>query len=213
MLSPGDLIYLQKPLQTQQRVLIPMDIVANEQGQIIIETSQVFDWLSDDGQALVYFDQRKDFMKQSARMELCIHEDDADQVDGIMRYSIELLGEAVSAESRQCYRVSTSISGRMAKFADEGDVALVDVSATGYAVIGTRIRNVGEIVKTTLEHEGREFTGYACVQSICHLDATRIRYGMYSLEKRQPGNNLNQGLLTISMAVQREQLRRLSRAS
>lgn len=212
MLSQGDILYIQKPVESGQRVLIPMDVVAHEQGQLIIETSQVFNWLPEDGQVLVYFDRRRDFMKQSARMDVVIHEETEDQIDGIMRYAVTLEGEAVSAESRQCFRVSTVISGRTARFEDEGDVPLVDVSASGYAVIATRLRNVGEIVKTTLIHDGREFSGTACVQSICQLDAQRIRYGMFCVEKRQPGNNLNQGLLTISMAVQREQLRRLSRA-
>lgn len=212
MLSQGDLLYIQKPTQANQRVLIPLDIVAMQQGQVIIETSQVFDWLPEDGQVMVYYDQRRDFVKQSAKLEVHLHEENEDQVDGIMRYAVELLGEAVSAESRQTFRVSTVISGRTAEFANEGHVPLVDVSASGYAVIATSIHNVGELVTTTLNHDGRQFTGTACVQSICHLDATRIRYGMYCVEKRQPGNNLNQGLLTVSMAVQREQLRRLSRA-
>lgn len=213
MLTQGDLIYLQKPVQSQQRVLIPVDVIANEQDHVIIETSQVFDWLGDDGQVLVYYDKRRDFVKQSATMEVQIHELDDQQVDGIMRYSIGLLGEPVSAESRQCFRVSTVISGRTVVFEDEGEVPLVDVSATGYAVIATKPRNIGEMIRTTFIHEGREFSGTACVQSICQLDHERVRYGMYCVEKRQPGNNLNQGLLTISMAVQREQLRRLSRAS
>jgi hypothetical protein len=213
MLSQGDLLYIQRPTQSPQRVLIPLDIVANEQDHVIIETSQVFDWLPDDGQVLVYYDKRRDFVKQSAKLEIHLHEEDEDQVDGVMRYAIELLGEAVNAESRQTFRVSTVISGRTASFDDEGDVPLVDVSATGYAVIATKQRNVGEIVKTTLNHDGRHFSGSACVQSVCQLDDQRIRYGMFCVDKRQPGNNLNQGLLTISMAVQREQLRRLSRAS
>ena len=213
MLSQGDLLYIQRPTQNQQRVLIPLDIVANEQDQIIIETSQVFDWLPEDGQILVYYDKRRDFLKQSAKLEIHVHEEDEDQVDGVMRYAIQLLGEAVSAESRQTFRVSTVISGRTAKFDDEGHVPLVDVSASGYAVIATKEHNVGEIIKTVLSHDGREFSGTACVQSICKLDDQRIRYGMFCVDKRQPCNNLNQGLLTISMAVQREQLRRLSRAS
>ncbi|HAI14108.1 MAG TPA: hypothetical protein DCM28_20550 [Phycisphaerales bacterium] len=213
MLTQGDLIYIQKPTQGQQRVLIPLDIVALEQGQIIIETSQVFDWLPEDGQVLVYYDRRRDFLKQSAKYEVVIHEEDEDQVDGVMRLSIELLGEPVDAESRQTFRVSTVISGRTAHFAEEGEVSLVDVSASGYAVIASGKHNVGEIIKTTLNHDGRQFTGTACVQSVCELDTKRTRYGMFCVDKRQPGNNLNQGLLTISMAVQREQLRRLSRAS
>lgn len=212
MLNQGDLLYIQNPSHGQQRVLIPLDIVAMEQGQVIIETSQIFNWLPEDGQVMVYYDQRRDFVKQSAKMEVHLHEEDEDQIDGVMRYAIELLGEAVSADSRQTFRVSTVISGRTAMFAEEGEVPLVDVSASGYAVIASGIHNVGEIIQTTLIHDGSEFTGSACVQSICHLDATRIRYGMYCVEKRQPGNNLNQGLLTVSMAVQREQLRRLSRA-
>ena len=212
MLSQGDLLYIQRPTQSQQRILIPLDIVAMQQGQIIIETSELFDWLPEDGQVMVYYDQRREFVKQSARMEVHVHEETEDQVDGVMRYAVELLGESVSAESRQTFRVSTVISGRTAQFADEGDVPLVDVSASGYAVIASGKHNVGEIIKTTLVHDGREFTGTACVQSICQLDPSRIRYGMYCVEKRQPGNNLNQGLLTVSMAVQREQLRRLSRA-
>ena len=154
MLSQGDLLYIQRPTQNQQRVLIPLDIVANEQDQIIIETSQVFDWLPEDGQILVYYDKRRDFLKQSAKLEIHVHEEDEDQVDGVMRYAIQLLGEAVSAESRQTFRVSTVISGRTAKFDDEGHVPLVDVSASGYAVIATKEHNVGEIIKTVLSHDG-----------------------------------------------------------
>lgn len=213
MLSQGDLIYLQKPVQNQQRNLIPMDVIAHQQGQIIIETSDVFDWVHEKGQVMVYFEKQRDFMKQSAKMELVLHEEGEEQVDGVMRYTIELLGEAVSAESRQCFRVSTVISDRKAILDDEGEVKLVDVSATGYAVIATKERNIGQIIKTTLVHEGREFFGTACVQSVCELSKGQIRYGMYSVERNQKSNNLAHGLRTISMAVQREQLRRLARAS
>ena len=213
MLSQGDLIYLQKPAQNQQRVLIPMDVIANQQDHIIIETSDVFDWVHEDGQVMVYFDKRRDFMKQSAKMELVVHEETEDQIDGVMRYTIELLGDAVSAESRQCFRVSTVISDRKAILSEEGEVKLVDVSATGFAVIASKERNIGQIVKTVLIHEGREFAGTACVQSICELSKGQIRYGMYSVEQNHKSNNLTSGLRTISMDVQREQLRRLSRAS
>ena len=212
MLSQGDLIYLQKPVESQQRLLLPMDVIAHEQGKIIIETTSMLDWLNEDGNVLVYFDRGREFLKQSALIELVIHEEE-DQVDGVMRYAVELEGKPVSADSRQTYRVSTVISGRSTIFADEGEVPLVDVSATGFAVISTKKLTIGEMVKTTFKHEGREFCGTASVQSVCQLDAQRHRYGMHCVEKRQPGNSLNQGLMTISMAVQREQLRRLSRAS
>jgi len=67
-------------------------------------------------------------------------------------------------------------------------------------------------VSVTLRYEGSQFSGEARIQSIRQLDQSRIRYGLHAIDDRMSGGDLRKGQQHISAAIEREQLRRLSRS-
>ena len=126
-------------------------------------------------------------------------------------FVIQTVGDCISAESRQCFRVSTVLSNRTATIGGESDCDLLDVSITGFSVKASKEYAIGEQVDAIHDHDGRRYTGKACVQSIAPLRNGEFRYGLYCVNDAE-SKALTDALQKISMAVQREQLRRRARA-
>ena len=162
--------------------------------------------LSGGQEVLVYFEHRGEFMQQPA----CI-ETTAD-AQGKLLVGFRTIGEPMSAERRQCYRVSTLIACLEARLG-EHSCHLVDVSVTGFAVITDQEHSIGTVLPVTLFYEGMEYSGEACVQSTRKLTKGRMRYGLHAVVDKSERSTLQAGLVHISMAVQREQLRRMSGSS
>ncbi|MCK4874147.1 MAG: hypothetical protein KAS72_15600 [Phycisphaerales bacterium] len=187
---------------TDQRILHPGTIVEYEAGiHTAIFTAEDFTPQADQ-EVLVYFDCGKGFMQQPARINVVMQDDEE------VRIAFETTGEPVSAESRQCYRVSTLLSDLTATFQDEPECPLLEVSATGFAVLASEVYSIGTTVNTTLSFEDQQYTGKATVQGVKEINPGRIRYGLHCLSGRSGTNDLARGLQAISMTVQRRQLRR-----
>jgi len=192
---------------------------------------------------LLFFEHRREFMQQSARVEALLDErsfdyldsedDDATFIDAETQEQLDLLmeldaqafddpfpqtiaiqavGEPVSAESRQCFRVSTVMSGRTAVLGDEAGCDLLDVSVTGFSVNASEQHDVGDQVPAVHEHDGRRYSGRTSVQSVAAVRDGSYRYGLHCVNDDQ-SRALTEALQQISMAVQREHLRRRARAS
>lgn len=116
------------------------------------------------------------------------------------------VGEPVSAESRQCYRVSMAVSGLVVQV--EGvPCQLVDASATGFAVSCSKEPSVGQTVPVSISFEGKSYVGSATVQGAFALPSGKFRVGMHIVKGGAQGS-LSIGLQKITSAVQRAQLRR-----
>ena len=160
-------------------------------------------------EVLVYYERKREFMQQAARIESTTQTEDDEQ----LRFEFELTGEVISAESRQCFRVSTVISDMTADLGDEADCQLMDVSVTGFAVTASTVHKIGQVVKAKLRHQDQEFSGAVRIQSIRELGPGQIRYGLHGLSTLEGGGNLLRGIALISTAVQRQQLQRLAGVS
>ena len=123
---------------------------------------------------------------------------------------IETTGEPASVESRQCYRVCTVTAGLTAALTGDGQCQVLDVSCTGFSVISSRNYAIGDRVEAMLIHEGKEYRGKVCVQSIRTLSEDRIRYGLLCVENRAFAGNMPRGLELMTVSLQSEQLRRLA---
>ncbi|MBI1336936.1 MAG: hypothetical protein GC164_08240 [Phycisphaera sp.] len=125
------------------------------------------------------------------------------------------VGEPISAESRNAFRVSVAAANLTAVVADDKSARLLDVSATGFGVVSSEKLKVGQMLEATLSYNGQSYTGPARVQCVKDYSPTQYRYGLHAVEERRFGKknaDLTKGLATISSAVQREQLNRLARA-
>lgn len=223
MLSTGNDVFLQLPAETQKRLLHPGIILG------LIEQGYEARFAEADlpvqaGQdVLVYYTERQEFMKQSAQIESIEswgnenessdeHRDVVDVHSGVIdgpRLILSVNGDPVSAESRQCFRVSTVIGNHVIQLDDES-CNLLDVSFTGFAVQTTRVYEIGRVLETSVLVNGERYVGAVCVQSITELPTGLIRYGLYCTDERSLVSNLKDGLQKLSMTIQREQLNRLA---
>ena len=159
-----------------------------------------------EGACTVFFDGPREFMQQPAEQ---VAFEDAPDTEETFDLALQLAGEAVSAESRKCYRVGTSLAHYQGTFGTFGTCHIVDVSATGLGfVCNTRLK-IGDGVDFSFELHGRSYSGRAFVQS--HKEErSGHRYGLLCTSD-DPA--LTKGLQQLTMDAQRTQLRRLSGAA
>ncbi len=204
MVGIGSGFFVQIPNNSGQRILHPAKVCGQVNDVLTAELEEL-DIEFEEGQGiLVYFEKRRDFLQQPACIETI------DETDPKIIFSFKTKGEAVSAESRQCYRVSTVIADMTAALGAENTCPLLDVSVTGFSVIAASTYGIGDLIDAVLELDGAQFSGQAAVQSIRELSKGRIRYGLHCADDGKLGGSLKTGLNKISMFVQRQQLQRLS---
>lgn len=160
----------------------------------------------------VFFDGRKGFMQQPGEIVPPDPEEgDTDGVPSEPVVAVRLLGEPVSAESRECYRVSTVLADYHANFGRLGTCKLVDVSATGFGFLSTERLMLGETLEIEFTVGGKTIKGSGIIQSLKEV-RNGFRYGMVCvLDGGASGMALALQQLTVD--AQRTQLRRLSGAA
>ena len=205
MLSVGKACFLQISDEPIQRIH-PGRVVNINDGVYTVELEETDLPLHATDEILVFYNLKRGFVKQAARIsgEVCCGPPAV--------VSFETFGEAVSAEKREFYRVSTVMAGHAVEFGTESDCPLLDVSATGFAVSATQEHGLARVVEVVLCDDEEPFGGQVVIRSIRMLPNGRIRYGVNCIDDKATPNLLT-GVRRLSTAVQREQLRRLSAIS
>lgn len=205
--TAGTRCFVQVPDEASQHILHSAVVQAFANNTYTAELQEETALLECGQDIFVYYDSKNDFTRQPAHIDVI-----ADTPSGYT-FSFQFTGDAVSAESRQYYRVSTVMAVVTATFGGEENCAVVDVSATGFAVIAAKQYKACDIVETTIRFESETFSGRGRIESIRELIAGRIRYGLHCVDGKATNDTLRMGLPKISAAVQRQHLRRLARAS
>jgi hypothetical protein len=204
MFTPDTAIFVEIPGEADPRLLHAAKVTGAD-GQVctaeLLEGRPPFQAGLD---VFIYYEVQHQFMQQPARIEAIL------QAEPRVVIGFETTGEAVSAEARQCYRVSTVMADLTATVADE-TCALLDVSATGFAVLATARHGPGKMVKVTLHYRGEDYSGSARVQSVRQMPDGRIRYGLNAADDKKAGGGLLKAQRQITMDIQRSHLRRLAR--
>jgi hypothetical protein len=205
MLSTGLDIFVQDPQKTAARELLPAKVTGVNNNVYTIELKKSDVALEAGGELLLFYDHDRKFVQQSARVET------VESTIPSLVAAIVLVGEPVSAESRESSRVSLALAGLTAKFGTEESCQLNDVSITGFSLTALQRYKIGEHVPATLEFEGQSFSGASCIQSVRELGDGRIRYGVHCVnDEKFGGFELQRGLRHIASTIQRQQMRRLS---
>jgi len=220
MLTSGTSIFIRVAGKSEEGVLHPALVVDNTEDIFTAETKhpgelpdqvaivEEVDLLVEAGQeVIVYYEFHRKFMQQPVRIETVVATDNKTII------GFRPLGKPVSAERRQCYRVSTLTSELGARLGEDDECQLADVSASGFSVLSTAKYDIGKVVQVEIEYDGKKFVGTACVQGAREVTQGRIRYGLHGIEDKDSEDNLIGGLVHINMKVQREQLRRMSASS
>lgn len=227
MLIPGTIVFINFPEESNHRILHAAVVMQNNANGLVIRSDEP-GLRIEAGQSLrLYFEKEMKFVQQAARIESVIgaasqqskpsevaHALAADDVavehHDFAMLVVRPLGQPVSAESRECYRVSTITAGLDAEIEDEAGCVLADVSVTGFSIISHQPHPLGSVRRIRLNFENNSFAGEAAIQSIKDLGGGRYRYGFLCADSGAKRTPLRQGLQQISVAVQRRQLKRLS---
>lgn len=205
--APGTGFFIQIPDESNQRVLHSVVVQGFEENSYTAELQDVEMLLECSQDIFVYYEHKNEFMRQPACVDII-----ADTPSG-RTFAFKFTGDAVSAERRQCYRVSTVMANVTAVFGDEKGCAVVDVSATGFALIAAKQYKASVIIATTVQFENEKLNGQVRIESVRELNDDQFRYGLHCLKSNTNDEMLLKGLQQISASVQRQHLLRMSRAS
>jgi len=207
MLTTETGLFLRIPDESDERVLHPAKIVDVQDGIYTAQLEEADLPLTAGQTVLVYYEIEQKFMQQAARIDAVM------QAEPEAIVGFETIGEPMSAEERQWYRVSTIMADLSAKIDSEESCPVQDVSTVGFAVLARERYLVGTVVTASVHHAGKHYTGSATVQSVREMGDGSIRYGLACAGDKQGGAELSSCLHTITMAIQRQQLRRRARGS
>ena len=206
MLASETKIFLNLPNESKRCILHPAKVKeASTSGNTAeLEETDVSQQAGQD--VFVYYNLKRKFVKQPARIDAVM------QTAPVLVVGFQITGEAMSAESREWFRVSTVMARLKATVGAESECRLLDVSSAGFAVETATRHEIGQIVPVTLYYQGDQFSGEARIQNIREMGEGRFRYGLHAVEDKACGGDLRKGQQHISAAIEREQLRRLSRS-
>ena len=121
------------------------------------------------------------------------------------------VGEPVSAENRQMYRVCVVNSGIRVRIANQDHCNVVDISPSGFAAVADGEFRMGWLVEINLRHEGKIVAAMARVQERSRSGRT----GNFGYGFLVPQNNVTARTMLeqVSHSIQRLQLRRFAGAA
>jgi hypothetical protein len=212
MVGIGKGCFLQLPGAGKRRVLHPAKVLGFSDGVYTAEVENIDLAIEPDQHVVVYFEAGREFMQQSAQVGDVDRADVVDDTEPRLMVAFSTSGEPASAESRQIYRVSTVMADLVAAFAQEEGCPILDLSTCGFSVAATKVHQLGDVIHASVVFDGRTFSGNVCIQSVKELSKGRMRYGLHCADDKAQQGSLASGLPQMSVAVQREQLRRMSGA-
>ena len=205
MPTKDDTIFVRFPNESTNRILHPVKIVETDGSDTLTVKPEDPELpLEAEQELLIYFEKNRKFVQQPAKVEALLEGE-----EGVVA-AMKTVGEPVSAESRQCYRVSTVLSKLTATFDGVDGCSLRDVSVTGFSVLSKKQYKTGQVIDAELRFEGKRYVGKTSIQSVTHMDDDLTRYGVNCVKAAASPTSLTNGVQKISMAVQRQQLNRLS---
>ena len=204
--TSGTGFFVQVPDESNERILHPALVEDFEGCSYTAQLKEDEAPLKGGQNVFIFYEFKGEFVRQPACMSALSHTQSG------INFAFQFTGEPVSAERRQCYRVSTVMAAVTATIGDEENCAVVDVSATGFAVIAAKQRNIGDVVDTIVHSGNENFSGQGRIESVRESNCGRFRYGLHCVDAMSKGKALRIELQKISATVQRQHLRRLSRA-
>jgi hypothetical protein len=196
MLASGDPMFLMLPDPTNEKVLHP--------GEVLTSTPEAFEAAIEApiaprvGEELnVYAEVSGKFFQQSARLT-------AIREEGEKRtFAFARVGQAVSADQRRNYRISSVTTGIVARIGAEERCPVLDISSEGFGAIVQRRYEVGSLVKVLLRFWNEDLLADICVQTVQARPDGKFRCGFLAVEKNSPARV---ALQKLSSSLHRSQL-------
>ncbi len=198
MLAVGNAVFLLIPSPSKRRILHPGVVIESDSTSFVAEFEYpVAPPLDADVNA--YCEVNGKFFQQGARVT------DVRTGPGCA-IVFRRVGQPVSAESRQTYRVSLVAANFIAQVGNETQCQVLDISAEGFAAITSRKLALGSLVQISVTGEGQTFEAPARVQTVKERNDGKFRYGFLV-----PSENVaaRKTMQELSVTLQRLELKRL----
>jgi hypothetical protein len=202
-ITAGNDIFLALPGETAKGKLHPGKVIEADEGKCIIELEEPL--IPEVGaQVNLFLTVRGKFMQQAAAV--------AQVLESIPkpRVAMNCVGDMVSAEKRQVFRVSVTSLGMLCRIVNERRCPVVDMSVEGFAAIASKQHPVGLIVPTEIYYQDQTICTPARIQTVYKRPDGKFRYGLRPIDKKGVAKKF---LRETSSAVQRMQLRRQAGAA
>ncbi|HVZ93982.1 MAG TPA: hypothetical protein VG797_05690 [Phycisphaerales bacterium] len=196
-------VFLNVPNQSAHRVLHPATVLDVNNGALTVRVEGQGPAFELGEDILLFYQGTREFMQQVARLEAVMPGESG------MVIGCRPSGDAVSAESRQCFRVSMAALNQTAIIGNESGCQVVDVSATGFSAMSSKQHPLGKTLDVMIDFRGKVYQGKAAVHGVREMLPGKFRYGLHGMDTKS-GGTLVEGLKQMSATIQREQLRRLS---
>jgi hypothetical protein len=204
MLAAGTEMFLSIPDAANQRALQPGTVI--ESGVLGFVAEFDVEMAPPVGTAVdAYGDVRGKFFRQGAQ----VSEIRAAETKSIIVFT--RIGEPVSAENRQTFRVSVISANILAKVGNEKNCPVIDVSPEGFGIVAKRELKPGTVVPIEFEHAGHRVEAPARVQTVKRCIDGKYRYGFLCTAGKRGATRTS--LQQITSLMQRAQLRRLAGAA
>jgi hypothetical protein len=200
VLKEGSPVYLRRDDPSSGRVLRPGIIAAIAQDRCTIgfENSEL-SIKTGDG-CLIYYHEFQEFIQQCVRVE------EQSETGPLSRVVMKFIGDAVSADSRQEYRVSAINAGLTATLDTEEGCTIQEISRSGLGLVSDWKYSIGQILNVTLHFVGEDYSGQMVIQWMRQLDGDRTQYGLRGLFDAKGSDTLQIGLMRFTRAVHRHNL-------
>jgi hypothetical protein len=204
MITEGTPVYVMLADELDEGTLHPGIVVDDDDDTYTVELEEE-DLFPQVGQSvsIYFYEAGTHFMQRAAQIE-AVMEDGTNPI-----VALKAVGEIVSAENRQCFRVSTVTGNQRARVGREEGCRVMDISATGFSILTEQPYRVGEVLEVEIEFEGQAFSGPVRVQGLRDVGRGGKRCGLHCNDDRYTKGTLQKGLQHISMSIQRQQLRRM----
>lgn len=206
MIKPGSDVLFQEPDCNVRRLRRSVAVAVEDDLVRVQFVAEPFAFEVDQD-VLLYFNGKREFLQQVGRVA-AVETSEEEGEESRPIFAIEPVGDAVSAESREHYRVSTISAGLEAELGSESALPVQDLSATGLAIVAAEAYTLGDQVEVSIQYGEDCCHGKAAVQSVRELGPGRTRYGLRALEEDAHTPEFLEVLRKMSLAVQREQLQR-----
>ncbi len=204
MLKEGSSVYLGLDDPSGGRVLRPGTIAAIAQDRCTIEFENSELSIKTGDGCLIYYHEFQEFVQRRVRVE------EQSETGPRSRVVMKFIGDAVSADTRQEYRVSAINAGLTVTLDGEEGCTIQEISMSGLGLVSDRKYSIGQILNVTLHFEGENSSGQMVIEWARKLDGDRTQYGLRGLFDAKGSDMLRIGLMRFTRAVHRQNLQRVS---
>jgi hypothetical protein len=155
----------------------------------------------------IYYHEFQEFIQRRVQVE------EQSKKGSRLRVVMKVIGDAVSVDTRQEYRVSAIDAGLTATLDTEEGCTIQNISMSGLGLVSGRKYSIGQTLDVTLHFDDEDFSGRVVVEWIRQLDGDRTRYGLRGVFDDKGGDPLRSSLIRMVMGIHSQHFHRISGAA